>query len=328
MMKGLKRISVLAVLPVLLLTSCFFGGTVIVPTYEQAERYASGGFEYAAAEVTELRVIWYNGSVELTHTDGERLCVRESGGESLPAEKALHWLLEDGVLTVQFCRSGYTGRFSGKDKKLTVEVPERIKISVETTSAGISAELGAQRSVSLESTSGTIEVTSVTAEEALALRTTSGAIRTEALEAERLLAKTTSGSIRIERVTVAEQAELQSTSGSITVEEVVAVNGTVEAGSNSGKVRLKTVQAEHLSVETTSGDVTLDLNVCKQVSVQTTSGSVRVDLAQSLGATVRAQSTSGRFRGSGYRTEGEGYIWGNGDCRIDIRTTSGGITVE
>lgn len=327
-MKEFKWLGVLAILPVLCFTSCFFGGNVMAPTYGQADRYTSGGFTYAAAEVQEVRVVWYHGSVELKRTEGEQLSVGESGGASLPAEKALHWLLEDGVLTVRFCRSGYTGRFSGKDKKLTVEVPEGIEISVETTSAGILAELGTQRDVSLESTSGTIEVTSATVEDALTLRTTSGAIRAGIVEAEHLLAKTTSGSIKLERATVAEQVELQSTSGSMTVEELVAVTGTVEAESNSGKIRLKTVQTDRLLVETTSGDVTLDLNICKQASVHTTSGSVRVDLAQSLGATVRAQSTSGRFQGSGYRAEGASYIWGNGDCQIDVHTTSGSITVE
>lgn len=311
-----------------LLSGCFFGGGAVTGgTYEDAVQYRTGAFTYQAAEVREVRVNWHSGSVTLKQTGGEQLSVSESGA-NLTEEKALHWLLQDGVLYVEFCASGYSGQFSGSDKRLTVEVPEGLTIAVTTTSAGISADLGKQKQVLLQSTSGTIEVGSVTAEE-VRLETTSGGIHAELAEGERVAAISTSGAIKLDEIRARETVRLTSTSGGIQVSSLSAVGGEVEAGNSSGGLRIGSLCAARLSVGTTSGSVTVGVAECDEISVGTTSGSVRLELAQGFGATVSVSSTSGSFNGSGYKTEsGRSYVWGDGACAVRIRTTSGSITVK
>lgn len=317
----------LALALALSLSGCFFGGTVMTGTYANAEAYHAGNFEYRAEDVKMLEVNWYCGGVTLKRTEGDTFRVTESG-DGLSAEKALHWLLTDEVLRVEFCASGYAARFSGQDKKLTVEIPEGLELEVTTTSAGIEAEIGKQQNVTLQTTSGTIEVNGATETETLNLGTTSGTIHVEQLTAESLTAETTSGSIRIQEVNANESVQLGSTSGGIRVGNLNANGGTITAQSNSGGIRLDTVRTGTLTAGTTSGSVTVGLNECRNATVETTSGSVRVNLSQSLGATVRASSTSGGFNGSGYRSENGRYIWGDGACSINLGTTSGSITVK
>lgn len=201
------------------LTACFLGSTVMTDSYANAEAYHAGDFEYRAEDVKKLEVNWYCGGVILKRAEGDMLRVTESG-TGLQTEQAVHWLLTDGVLRVEFCASGYAGRFSGQDKKLTVEIPAGLDIEVTTTSAGIAAELGKQKNVTLQTTSGTIEVSGETEAEALCLGTTSGAIGVEHLTAESLSADTTSGSVRVLDVSVTDSIRLGSTSGGIRAENL------------------------------------------------------------------------------------------------------------
>ena len=318
---------VLAAVLALMLTGCFFGGTVMAGSYANADDYQVGSFEYRAADAQKLAVNWYSGNVSLVRTEGDMLKVSESG-EDLPSEKALHWLLKDGVLRVEFCASGYSGHFSGQDKKLTVEIPDGMEIEVVTTSGGIQAELGKQAGVTLRTTSGAIEVNGTAETESLRLGTTSGSIHVESVTAQDLIAKTTSGSMKMQDVTVNDGAQLESTSGGINVENLYVKNGTVTAESSSGSVRMDALRTENLIIGTTSGSVSVGLKECKRAAVETTSGSVRVNLSQSLGATVQTRSTSGGFNGSGYRFEDGKYVWGDGSCEVSLRTTSGSITVK
>mgnify|MGYP004725771547 CR=1 FL=1 len=298
------------------LTACFLGSTVMTDSYANAEAYHAGDFEYRAEDVKKLEVNWYCGGVILKRAEGDMLRVTESG-TGLQTEQAVHWLLTDGVLRVEFCASGYAGRFSGQDKKLTVEIPAGLDIEVTTTSAGIAAELGKQKNVFLQTTSGTNEVSGET-----------GAIGVEHLTAESLSADTTSGSVRVLDVSVTDSIRLGSTSGGIRAENLNANGGLIAAESNSGNIRLDTVRTGTLTAGTTSGSVTVGLNECRDATSGTTSGNVRLTLSQSLGAPVRASSTSGSFNGSGYRSENGKYIWGDGACTVSLGTTSGSITVK
>lgn len=318
---------VLLSLAVLTLSACLFGGTVMSSSYEDAAAYSVGEFDYAISDVDEVRVNWQSGSVTLQQTAGEQLRVSESGTE-LPDEKALHWLLKDGVLYVEFCASGYSGTFSSFDKKLTVEVPENIRITVNTTSAGIAAEIGAQREVRFQTTSGTIEAGKVVADGEIRLGTTSGGIRADSLTGKWVSATTTSGSIKIDEISAADEAYLRSTSGSVRAESLSVIDGHAEAGSNSGSVRIATLRAGTFSASTTSGDVTVGAYECKQIDIGTTSGSVRLELGQSFGATVTVRTTSGAFNGRGYRSEDGRYVWGDGTCEVAIQTTSGSVTIQ
>lgn len=322
----------LGCLPVLLLSSCFFSGmtsTVLSGYYDDAEDYQTGAFTYSADEVDSVEIEWYCGSVELTQVEGETLQVSESGDE-LTEERAMHWLLRDGLLRIRFCGSGYSGSFSSRDKRLTVELPQGLSLSVTTTSAGITASVGEQRDLTLRSTSGTVELTEAKIAEAAMLGTTSGGISAEKLEVGGdLEVQTTSGAVCIASLTVGDSAELGGTSGSIKLGTVTVADGELELESNSGQITVESVTAKRLTVGTTSGSVKLGLTDCREVDVETTSGSVRITPPTEFDATVTVRTTSGSINASGYRTEERGaYIWGDGACTVRIHTTSGSVTVK
>lgn len=309
------------------LTGCALSGIVMSGTYENAEEYQSGNFTYTASNVTKINVSWYNGSVALVYTDGDTLSVSESG-KDLSVSESLHWVLKEDTLQIEFCESGYVGKFSKLDKKLTVEVPSGIDLAVVTTSAGIAADVGTQNSVSLQATSGTIELANVTANGAIKLSTTSGDIKAKCSESEDLTAETTSGAIRAETISARGDVCMESTGGSIRAERIDTLNGTVSLKSNSGSLRADTLHCGRLTAQATSGAITLGLYECENVTCRSTSGSVRLDLAQNFGATVSIGTTSGSFGGSGYRTENGNRVWGNGSCTVEIQTTSGNITIK
>lgn len=309
----------------LLFSSCFVARTVYARGYADAEQYRIGNFDYDAAEVKRIAINWYSGSITVRESDENRLQVSESG-TSLSDSERLHWYLDGTTLRVEFCESGYIGNFSSRNKWLTVEVPAGIDLSVETTSAGIEADIRSMQTLELLSTSGTIELGEVEAT-GISLRSTSGSIHAEKLIAESVEMMTTSGEVRLGAVTATGDIRLQSTSGSIRADELRA-GGTVAIGTNSGTVRMETLWSGRLAVESTSGSIAVGLNECREASVESTSGSVKLTLGQNLGATVSVRSTSGSFNGSGYRFENGNYIYGDGACGITVRTTSGSVTVR
>lgn len=323
-----KRILGAAVLLTLMLSACSFGGSVMSAQYGDAQAYSSGAFSYDAGSVKRVFINWYCGSVTLTATEGDKLKVSESGAD-LPEEKALHWRQDGDALYVEFCASGYVGTFRNADKKLTVEIPEGIALNVVTTSAGITAQLGTQEQVQLQTSSGTVEVTDGTVTGTLSVTTTSGGFLADRVEAKTLTAETTSGSVRLDYAKITEEIRLESTSGGIRVEQLLATGGEVSVRSSSGSVRLGELRSKELTVKTTSGGVTLGIYACETVSVHTTSGSVRMERGPELGVSLSVSSTSGGFSGNGFKAQENGrYIWGDGACTVEIRTTSGSVTVK
>lgn len=325
-------VAALGCLPVLLLSSCSFSGltsTVLSGYYDDADDYRVGAFTYSADEVESVEIEWYCGSVELTQTEGETLQVRESG-EDLTEERALHWLLRDGLLRIRFCGSGYSGSFASRDKRLTVELPQGLSLSVTTTSAGITASVGEQRDLTLRSTSGTIALTEAKIAETALLGTTSGGISAEKIEVGKAFeAQTTSGSVCIDSLTAGDRAEFGGTSGSIKLGTVTVTDGELDLESNSGTVTVESVTAKRLTVGTTSGSVKLGVTDCEEIEAETTSGSVRIAPPTEFDATVTIRTTSGSINVGGYRIEERGaYIWGDGTCAVRIRTTSGSVTVK
>ncbi len=65
--------------------------------YPNAEKYQMGEATYSAEDVTAVEVYWRSGQVEINEREDGQLTAKESGGQ-LSEDKAMHWLLEDGVL--------------------------------------------------------------------------------------------------------------------------------------------------------------------------------------------------------------------------------------
>lgn len=79
--------------------------TLTGETYPNAEKYQTGAFTYNVADIKAVEVYWRSGEVEITESGDSELHVKESGGE-LSEDIAMHYLLDDGVLRIRFCKSG------------------------------------------------------------------------------------------------------------------------------------------------------------------------------------------------------------------------------
>lgn len=272
--------------------------------YPDAEKYSVGNFSYTAEGITRVEVDWVAGSIHIKQSDKTTLQVEETG--ELTEEQQLHYLLEGGVLKIQYCVSGYTGTFPAKGKELTVEIPQGIDLSVDSVSGDVELGDGSFGELKLDITSGEMGFGRVSAD-TCKLDTVSGGVRGEALLCERWLkADTTSGEVGIDRLECPH----------------------VDVGTTSGNINL-CLYGQEAEIETTSGSILLKLEQGKSVEVESTSGSVTVELGDNLGgATVDFDSTSGALHADGYVMEQGCCIFGGGSCEIQVETTSGSLTVK
>lgn len=272
--------------------------------YADADKYSVGGFSYVAGEVTRVEVNWLAGSIHLQQSQRDTLQVEETG--ELTEEQQLHWLLKNGVLKIQYCVSGYMGTFPTKGKELTVEIPQGIDLSVDTVSGDIFIGDGSFGELKMDSTSGKIVFGTVSAN-VCRLDSVSGTMDGDKLLCKkRLKADTTSGDVCIDRLETPE-ADVETTSGSIDIG----------------------LWGQEVEIGTTSGDIKLVLEKGESVEVESTSGGVTLKLGEKLGgAALDFDSTSGSLHADGYYMEQGCHIFGDGSCKIQVKTTSGSLVVK
>lgn len=288
-MKRLKLLYLCAVLVFLAasLTGCAFGGIVTGEVYENAESYSSGNFTYSAADVQKVYVHWYSGAVELVQTDGERLSVSESG-QNLSESEKLHYLLKDGQLNIQFWESGYSSAVRSAEKRLLVEIPQGISVSIVSVSATVSVG---------DLTAYDFEAISVSGDCAIGHLTCKSANLVS-----------TSGCISADGITADENIKVGSVSGKIEIRG--ADMPVAQLNSTSGNIELTIEDCQAIDIGTTSGSVTIVLpeRLGATVSYRATSGGITVAQA--------------------YEKRNGNYVIGDGTCAISVRSTSGNLRIR
>ena len=325
------------VLTVLLTAVCLFSGcNISFPgnsndmitgrIYSNPELYKTGSFTYDAQSVNSVEIDWCVGRIELVCSDNPTLSVREAG-ESLPQEKQLHYLVKDGILRIQFWRSGLNSSVDDKQKHITVEIPKDSNIKVINTSGSIYAGSVTAAHAVLDTVSGSINITALSADSAK-ISSVSGSIKIDQAQiTNEFGAAGTSSSIKIGELS-AQTAGIGTTSGSISVNSAV-IAGALTLGSVSGSVDASNISCDTAEISTTSGDVGMGLASCISASANTVSGSIDITLSGGLGATVEYKSISGRMSSAlEYTVSEDKYIFGDGACRIFARTTSGDISIK
>ena len=109
----------------------------------------------------------------------------------------MRWLLEDGVLRLRFCASGARIGVSAADKRLHLELPKGIDLSLHTSSAAVRAETLEQDEILIATLSGGMELGAVTAEGSVDLSSGSGAIQAESVTAEDIRCASASGNVQM-----------------------------------------------------------------------------------------------------------------------------------
>lgn len=237
-------------------------GGVSGGVYANADNYNIGDFTYDASQVTALNIYWLSGSVELVQSDGATLTVSETH-DGLDQDHQLRWLLEDGVLTIQFWRSNFSSLqdLTGL-KQLTVELPRGIKLTANSVSAPISA--------------GELELAETK------FQTSSGAVTLDSLSCPDFSANTVSGNVTVGTLATG-SAKADTTSGAVSLG--LAQCTGLELGTVSGPMELTLLEGMDIDVEfsSVSGELNvlrdaLDVNVSGAcpVSAKSTSGSLTI----------------------------------------------------
>lgn len=273
-------------------------------TYPDAEKYQTGAFTYNTADIKAVEVYWRSGEVEITESDNSELHVKESGGE-LPEDTAMHYLLDDGVLRIRFCKSGAKIQVNATDKHLSLEVPKGIDLSVHTTSALVKADDLNQNSILIAALSGHTELGTVTAD-TVDLSSSSGSICAASLSAQSLKCSASSGSVDI---------------GVISVE-------TLDCSTSSGDVTMDSVVSETANITTSSGSVELTLAKVPSAEIYTSSGTVSL-LLEASGAEVLYTTNSGKLlTDHAYDRKGDLYVFDEGASNITVETSSGNLKIQ
>ena len=295
--------TVMVVLAIALaLCSCkarFFSGN----NYADASRYTAGSFSYRASGVKTVRINYVAGDVTVVQSSSGTLSVTETG-KKLTEAQSVHWWLDGDTLRIQYCKSGYTGNIP--EKKLVVEIPAGVQLEVSTTSGDIVLDgVMTNSGTSVGATSGNISI---------------GNLRTGLFEAG-----STSGNKDIGSL-YADEADLGSTSGNTRIGEIQAKN--INFGGTSGNLVIDSITCEELDAGCTSANITLAFNRCGRVKIGCTSGNVTITRLPEGGATVDFDHTTGNLKADGYTVKGGKMVFGNGNCDMDITTTSGDLTIR
>lgn len=219
--------------------------------------------------------------------------------------------------------------------KVKVYLPANQKFSnvqIEGTSSDISIESLSAQKLYLDTTSGDIECTRLSIDDNAKIISTSGDIHIEEIDAKELTSKTTSGEISFEKISC-DTATITSNSGEINIDdffgEYFKVNTT------SGNIDIYNIDTEYFTAGSTSGEISLDFKnmISAKSHVKTTSGEVQLFVPQNSSFNIAVSSTSGTFKDkiSGNRlTPRSEYIqkYNDGGAEINIRTTSGNISLE
>ena len=293
----------------------------------------SGEESFSPAEVKRIDLDWISGTVKLQPGSGDRITLKESCEKTLKDEQKLCWKLDEGTLSIRFCKALQT-QMAGKDLVLTVPADwtaesigvhatsadlELRGLSVEgilsstATSGGVTLDGCSCRTLAVSASSGEVSLNGCVFDKLdagatsgsislkgcdgreLRFSATSGAIGIDGGRCDTLKANTTSGNIYVR--TEAKEIRLESTSGSIRCEEVSALC-SVSIDTTSGTVKLALLDTgndQRIEIETTSGDVYLDVPGAIDLDYDTASGDMhgRLEQGGSGCPRVEIETTSG-----------------------------------
>lgn len=220
--------------------------------------------------------------------------------------------------------------------KVELCIPENIifnKLIVETSSGKIDIDTIKSNDIKVFSSSGSINIESLSTDYNAVIKSTSGSINIEKIKADISKIESTSGSINIEKID-SYDVFVNSTSGSVNIEKNDSESIDVKAV--SGSINLDDIFTSYFNVKTTSGSINLDLaDVPLATSnIISTSGSIHLYIPKSKGFDLIYQTNSGMFRDrfnsnsfSPRHGEYSNSYFGGGP-EINIQTTSGSLELD
>ncbi len=217
MKNGIVKSIALGTAAVLMTGLCSACSVDIAPLffeYEDADKYQTGNFTYAAADVTEIEIDWMAGAINVVQTQEETLSVSEKNVAKVE-EARVHYYLDDGVLHIKFCASAFKGTINERDKNLTVEIPAGVYLDVSTVSSPVEIGDVSLSGLELAVVSGKVELGTVKAN-SVNVEMVSGNVVTGEIYATALNVESVSGNIET-TIATAMTADIETTSGNVTI---------------------------------------------------------------------------------------------------------------
>ena len=159
----------------------------------------------------------------------------------------------------------------------------------------------------------------------LSVYTTSAPVHADALEQNSVLISVHSGEIRL-GAAEAGAVNLSSSSGAIQADSIMTQALACDA--SSGTVRIGEAEADTINVDTSSGSVELGILRAPDVDIHTSSGKTKLRLPEGGGA-VSYTSSSGKLHTDvAFERKGDLYVFGNGDSKITVGSSSGSLEIQ
>lgn len=298
MTKGIVKIILFSLLAVVLIGILFFAlrfdgelpsffgsGT----SYADPESYTIGGGS-VQGKLSHVKVYWVGGTVDIRPYDGDEIVLKETGADS--EKEQLRYRLQDGTLTVQYCKSGFHWNITAH-KSLELLIPQ--------------AQAAALLSVEIDTASADLTVQGVTAQ-CFDLDTASGELRAVGCTFPSFEADAASGDCTLENCTVG-SFEMDAASGRATLTGSVE---TVEFDSASGDLRITSSIVPH------------------RIEVSTASGKTELTLPKDAEFTAELDAASGDLRVEGFLgSSGKDlFVCGNGTNRYSFDSASGDVIIR
>ncbi|MDD5917713.1 MAG: DUF4097 family beta strand repeat-containing protein [bacterium] len=159
----------------------------------------------------------------------------------------------------------------------------------------------------------------------LSVHTTSASVKADALHQNSILISAHSGRTELGSAE-AESIDLSSSSGSIRADSISAQ--TLKCSTSSGSVQIDALAAERVDVETSSGSVDLTFTAAVQADIRTSSGRTSLRLPEG-GAEIAYSASSGTLHAAeNFEQNGELYVFGRGESRITVKSSSGSLVIR
>lgn len=237
-----------------------FGFSVLLPgstySFPNSERFHSGDAEVQASDISRITIDWIAGSVEVRTWGENEISIQETGATD--ETNAVHWLAENGELSIQYCSSGIHTSLPSKD--LIVLIPETMVDSL--------------RSLNIAGTSQDMTIEDLKLKQA-GFFSTSGELNFRGV-CENMNLETVSGDTRIRFDSAPDHVSAESVSGDLTLQlpedrsfelELETVSGdlntdfpTIREDDDTWRYTVERPIAlvTELGIETVSGDVTIE----------------------------------------------------------------------
>lgn len=259
------------------------------------EGFTVGELRTEPLSLHTVEVEWITGDCHVLVHDSEELYVYEETTET-DADNRMRWKLENGKLTVRFCKPRLFGKTVEYDKTLYFYVPKSLLDGIENVTVDtVSADL-------------TVKGLKV---ETMRLNTVSGDLTAEGLSCD--------------------EGEIASVSGDVMLTN--GRTGTLTIGNTSGNVLLTASDAiATLSVSTISGNQAVSVPIgTRELTLASVSGNITALIPDDLTFSLTCESVSGTIEAEEslrLAVLGDTFTRGEGALKGEITAVSGHITLK